>query len=266
MTIYDILINFFLYGFIGWCAEVAFAAVKERRFVNRGFLNGPLCPIYGIGVTAVIALMLPYGENLPVLFLLSACLVTVLEWVTGFLLERLFHHKWWDYTGMPLNLNGYVCLPFSLIWGVACVMIVKVIHPLIEKGYSLLPKWLGILLLSVSCITFLADLCVTVDGILKLNRKLEKMEEIARELHRISDHVGENIYHNMMEGMEHQERIRQRHEELREKYAGLLEHPSKTGRRMMKAFPKMHSKRHREIWEELRKKHDDLHNKLPFDK
>lgn len=255
MTIYDVFMNFYIYGFLGWCAEVAFAAVKERRFVNRGFLNGPLCPIYGIGVTAVIALMLPYGDRLIVLFFLSACLVTLLEWMTGFLLEILFHHKWWDYTGMPLNLNGYVCLPFSLLWGVACVMIVKVLHPLIEKGYMFLPEWMGNFLLSVSSVALIADICVTVDGILKLNRKLEMMEEIAKELHRISEHVGENIYHNMMDGIEHQEKIRQRREELREKYAGFLEHSSKTGIRMMKAFPKMQSKKHGKIWEELKKKH-----------
>lgn len=273
LTIYYIFINFFIYGFIGWCAEVAFAALKERRFVNRGFLNGPYCPIYGVGVTAVVMLMRPFEENLLFLFVASSILVTVLEWLTGFLLEALFHHKWWDYTGMPLNLNGYVCLPFSLMWGVACVVIVKLLHPLIFKGYSFLPVWLGTVILSVLSAAFIADLCVTVSGILKINKKLEKMEEIAAELHRISEQVGENIYHNVMEGMERQEAIREKREEyqrelrereaeLREKYAEFLEHSSRTGRRILRAFPKMQSKKHREIWGELRKKHDKLYQKI----
>lgn len=254
MTIYYIFINFFLYGFIGWCAEVAFAAVKERKFVNRGFLNGPLCPVYGIGVTVVVMLMRPFEEHLIFLYVLSAILVTVLEWLTGFLLEVLFHHKWWDYSEMPLNLNGYVCLPFSLLWGAACVFIVKVLHPLIFDAYSLLPLWVGIVILIVCGIGLIADLCVTVSGILKINRKLEKMEEIAAELHRLSDQMGENIYQNVMEGMERQE-------VLREHYAHFLEHSSQTGRRMLRAFPKMQSKFHHEIWEQLREKHDHLHRK-----
>ena len=256
MTIYYIFVNFFIYGFIGWCAEVAFAAVKEKKFVNRGFLNGPLCPIYGVGVTAVVMLMRPFEENLLPLFAASAILVTVLEWLTGFLLEVLFHHKWWDYTEMPLNLNGYVCLPFSLMWGSACVVIVKLLHPLIFKGYSFLPVWIGTVFLSVLGAALIADLYDTVSGILKMNKKLEKMEEIVAELHQISEQLGENIYHNVMEGMERQEAIRekreeyhqsirQREEELREKYAEFMEHSSRTGRRMLRAFPKMQSKRHR---------------------
>ena len=212
--------------------------------------------MYGIGVTAVVMLMHPFKEQLFLLYILSAVLVTVLEWLTGFLLEVLFHHKWWDYSGMPLNLNGYVCLPFSLLWGAACVFIVKVLHPLIFKAYSLIPLWLGIVILIICGIELVADLCVTVSGILKINKKLEMMEELAAELHRLSDQMGENIYQNVMEGVERQEALKKKREEYQQKYAHYLEHSSQTGRRMLRAFPKMQSKLHHEIWEELREKHD----------
>lgn len=89
-VIYNSLFYFFTYAFLGWCVEVAYAAVKERRFVNRGFLNGPLCPVYGIGVTAVVMILEPYAGNLGVLYLASSVLVTVLEYVTGALLEKIF--------------------------------------------------------------------------------------------------------------------------------------------------------------------------------
>lgn len=282
MAVYHILVNFFVYGFFGWCSEVAFAAVKERKFVNRGFLNGPLCPIYGIGVTAIVTLMDAYMDNLLLLFLLSGILVTALEWVTGFLLEVLFHHKWWDYSKMPLNLNGYVCLPFSLLWGAACTLIVKYIHPLLWKLLSLIPLWLGIFLLGVLSAALAVDLYVTVTGILKLNKRLERLDEIAKELHRISDQMGENIYENMMDGLEKQEKAKQKAEEktaelrekaeelkaktgelkdraekLREKYAQLLENVSGTDKRIMKAFPKMQSRRHRERLIELRERYLD---------
>lgn len=93
MTYYDILFSFFIYGFLGWCSEVAFAAFKQHSFVNRGFLNGPICPIYGIGVTVVVASLQPYVGNLILLYITSTILVTFLEWLTGFLLEKMFHHR-----------------------------------------------------------------------------------------------------------------------------------------------------------------------------
>ena len=114
MQIYELLLYFFIYSFLGWCTEVAFATVKERRFVNRGFLNGPLCPIYGVGVSSVVTLLAGFQDNLLLLYLSSLVLVTVIEGVTGYIMDRIFHHKWWDYTGLPLNIGGYVCLPFPL--------------------------------------------------------------------------------------------------------------------------------------------------------
>ena len=165
---------FFIYAFLGWCTEVAFAAFKERRFVNRGFLNGPICPVYGFGVVAVIHFLTPLRSNLLLLYLGSAILVTAIEWLTGFILEKVFHNKWWDYSNMPLNLNGYVCLLFSLIWGVFCVFIVDVFHPLIDTLLSHIPFLVGIILVCILVIAGLADLYVTASGILKLNKRLEK--------------------------------------------------------------------------------------------
>lgn len=252
MTVYDIGMCFFIYGFLGWCCEVAFAAVKSKRFVNRGFLNGPICPVYGVGVTMIVFLTQSL-ENRPVLlFAASAVLVSALEWLTGFLLEKLFHHKWWDYSKMPLNISGYICLPFSILWGVVCVLIVRFIHPLFAKVYSLLPVWLGIVLLILLCAGLVTDLCVTVSCILKLNKKLEHMEEIAAELHRISDQIGENIYQNMRDGMELKDKAKERMDMLKQKYEQLLNHPSRFDRRILGAFPKIESRNHKELLEEIK--------------
>ena len=117
---------FFIYALLGWCGEVAFAAVKEKHFVNRGFLNGPLCPIYGVGVVAIVGLGLIAGDNVFVLFVISAIVTSLIELVTGYVLKKLFRTRWWDYSDMPLNIGGYICLPFSLLWGAACVVIIKV--------------------------------------------------------------------------------------------------------------------------------------------
>ena len=139
MSIYYSILYFFVYGFLGWCTEVIFAAFKQHRFVNRGFLNGPICPIYGVGVTLVIACLEAFQSNLLLLYISSVILVTVLEGVTGWAMDKLFHNKWWDYSKLPFNIGGYVCLLFSLIWGVACVFIVYFVHPLIHHVLSLIP-------------------------------------------------------------------------------------------------------------------------------
>ena len=291
MTYYDILFSFFIYGFLGWCAEVAFAAFKQHSFVNRGFLNGPICPIYGIGVTVVVATLRPYVGNLIVLYITSTILVTFLEWLTGFLLEKLFHHRWWDYSDMPLNIGGYVCLLFSLVWGVACVLIVKLIYPLTNKLVSFLPIWFGKFLLVLLTITIFVDICITVQGILKFNKRLALMEDIAKELRNISDQIGENIYDSMMDSLEAQDRLkaraevirervdevkqenaeevkarmesmRHRADELRFKYEKMAKLPTFTSRRILRAFPKMMPREHIREFGQLRqilkKKRDEL--------
>lgn len=202
MQIYLFILYFFVYGFLGWCTEVAYATVKQKKFVNRGFLNGPICPVYGIGVGTVVILLGSKQWGLAVLYIVSTVLVTAIEGVTGYLMDKLFHHKWWDYSNQPFNIGGYVCLIFSLAWGVACVIIVRVIHPVIQEGIELLPYRLGLVLITVFGTAGIADLYVTTAGILKLNKKLEAMEKIAAELREISDKLGENIHENVMETME----------------------------------------------------------------
>ena len=291
MTYYDILFSFFIYGFLGWCSEVAFAAFKQHSFVNRGFLNGPICPIYGIGVTVVVASLQPCVGNLILLYITSTILVTFLEWLTGFLLEKMFHHRWWDYSEMPLNIGGYVCPLFSAIWGVACVLIVKFIYPFTDKLVSFLPIWLGKFLLVLLSIALLADICITVQGILKFNKRLALMEDIAKELRNISDQIGENIYDSMMDSLEAQDRLKaradvirervgearqenteevrarmdslkQRAEELRAGYEKMAKLPTFTSRRILRAFPKMMPREHVREFGQLRrilkKKRDEL--------
>ena len=271
---YYLILYFFVYGFLGWCTEVAFAACKERKFVNRGFLNGPICPIYGIGVGIVVQFLTPYKENLVLLYIASVVMVTALEWVTGFILEKIFHNKWWDYSSMPLNLNGYVCLLFSLIWGVACVLIVKILHPLIHKALDFLPEFVGWTCIVLFGVTLFVDLYVTVTDILKMNRKLAKMNEIATELHRISDEIGENIYEDVTEALELKEemadRLKERaaefHErrkdlsedmreqiiELRKHYRELILRNPAHMKRIIRAFPKLESRKYKDALEDLR--------------
>ncbi len=192
-TIYYFMMYFFIYGFLGWCGEVAFAT-RHGCFVNRGFLNGPICPIYGVGVGLVVTLMKPFMHNVVVVYVGGAVLVTVVEFFTGLIMDKMFHHKWWDYSNKPLNIGGYVCLLFSLIWGVALVIIVEIINPVITTIIDLVPRTAGVVILVILELALLADIIATVVGINEMNARLDAMESISKELKKISDSIGENVY------------------------------------------------------------------------
>lgn len=282
MELYYLAAFFFIYGVLGWCVEVAYAAVKQGEFVNRGFLNGPICPIYGVGVVSVIYCLGEVKGNLVVLYAASVVLVTVIEGITGFVMDRLFHHKWWDYTDQPLNIGGYVCLVFSLIWGVFCVFIMKIFQPVVKGVVIHIPFIIGLIVLIVCAIAMSADLYVTASAVLKLNKKLEAMDKIAAELHELSDRMGENIYENVKEGMEKEEKLKEKaqyakeagrelkaeydaelrirreellakKEELHVRYEKLLKEKGVVGERLLQAFPGMESRKYKAALQELKK-------------
>lgn len=213
-TFYEVLWIFIIYAFIGWCTEVSYAALDRGIFVNRGFLNGPYCPVYGCGVLIVIVILTPLKGNLLILFLGSFLLTSVLEYITGYILEKVFHNKWWDYSDKPFNIRGYVCLKFSILWGLACTFIMLVLHPIIFRFIHIIPKILGIGILIILMTAFFADCIVTVTTILKFNKRLKVMGEIADKLKVISNEIGENIYENVSEAIEKRENFTETHEEL----------------------------------------------------
>lgn len=269
MSIYYSILYFFVYGFLGWCTEVIFAAFKQHRFVNRGFLNGPICPIYGVGVTLVIACLEAFQSNLLLLYISSVILVTVLEGITGWAMDKLFHNKWWDYSKLPFNIGGYVCLLFSLIWGVACVFIVYFVHPLIHQVLSLIPHTAGIALIAILGIALLSDMIVTTSAIVKFNQYLERLKYITDELHAISNQIGSELYQNVMHVLDMQESSRQKLDdvklevseeirmqivELKTRAQNLGEKIPKPARRLLKAFPKLESRNYKAQLELFRQK------------
>ena len=214
---YELVWIFIIYAFIGWCTEVSYAALDTGKFVNRGFLNGPYCPIYGCGVVIVVAILTPLKENLLILFAGSFLLTSVLEYITGYILEKVFHNKWWDYSDKPFNIKGYVCLKFSIYWGLACTFIMDIIHPIIYAAIRFIPFVLGVVLLSIIMCVFAADCIITVTTILKFNKRLKVMDEMAASIHRLSDEIGENIYENVTDVIEKSEKFQKTHVELMDK-------------------------------------------------
>ncbi|GAA6376524.1 putative ABC transporter permease [Firmicutes bacterium i23-0019-B6] len=268
MSIYFILLYFFVYGFLGWCTEVGFAAFKTHHFVNRGFLNGPICPIYGVGVTAVITVLTPYKSDIIVLYILSVVLVTVLEGVTGWAMDKIFHNKWWDYSDMPLNIGGYVCLLFSIVWGFACLFIIYFIQPLVHDLLAFIPTIVGIILIIILGITLIADLYVTASTIFKFNRRLAAMEKIAAEMHEISEQIGQGIFEKTIRAMDRQEASKEKlatatdefKEKMQDTASGLKEKTQGTAFELKERALDARE-RSQEISEELRSRIASLHTR-----
>ena len=154
-TIYDYLGLFFFYAFLGWLLETSVAAIRKKHMVNRGFLNGPLCAIYGI--TAVFMTRYLYELQSSPVFLFLGCMIiaTAVEWLAGHALERIGHGKWWDYSNKKWNMDGYICLQYSVLWGILGLLAMKignrlcftVLH-LIPAGFLHITSWIlfGILI------------------------------------------------------------------------------------------------------------------------
>ena len=260
-NIYQAVWIFLIYDFLGWCCEVAFAAVNKGKFVNRGFLNGPVCPIYGVGMLIVVLCLWNLRDRPLLLFLGSALLTTALEFVTGFVLERFFHDKWWDYSDMPFNIKGYVCLKFTILWGLAASFIIGAIHRFIYMLIEKTPFVLGVILLAVFSAAFIADFIVTLTALVKLPKKLKAMAEAERALRAVSDKIGENISDTTIAAKEKGEALAEenkpRLEELKAEYekkkkelSAMLER-NFVQRRIFKAFPNLKNGRYKAIFDRI---------------
>ena len=260
-NIYQAVWIFIIYAFLGWCSEVAFAAVNKGKFVNRGFLNGPVCPIYGVGMLIVVLCLWNLRDRPLLLFLGSALLTTALEFVTGFVLERFFHDKWWDYSDMPFNIKGYVCLKFTILWGLAASFIIGAIHRFIYMLIEKTPFGLGVILLAVFSAAFIADFIVTLTALVKLPKKLRAMAEAERALRAVSDKIGENISDTTIAAKEKGEALAEenkpRLEELKAEYekkkkelSAMLER-NFVQRRIFKAFPNLKNGRYKAIFDRI---------------
>ena len=207
MTFYEILWYFLIYSFAGWCVEVIYHAVKTGKVINRGFLCGPLCPVYGFGVLMVFSVTkwaLPTLTGMPestfsterslagllIVFLAGVILATAVELFAGWILDMAFHMRWWDYTNEPMNLHGYICVRFSIIWGLAIVFVVRIIQPMIEAGAMFrVPERIGWWPLAVMYPVLLADFIVTVMIVAGLNKKLKELDDVQKEMKVVSDRL-----------------------------------------------------------------------------
>lgn len=181
--LWEWLLFFFLYCFIGWCWETTYVSVKERKFINRGFLYGPVLPIYGAGAVMMLAVSAPFQEQPVLIFLAGVAGATILELVTGMLMEILFQVRYWDYSHKKFHYRGYICLSSSLTWGFFTIIMTRFLHRQVVEPLVLEapPRLLNGITIFISCYIVI-DFAVSISGALNLRKLLDRMEEARKEL------------------------------------------------------------------------------------
>ena len=197
-SLYQIFAYFLIYSCLGWCLEVIYAAVTTGQLINRGFLNGPVCPIYGFGMVIVLFALTPLSHSLLLLYLGGVLLPSALELVGGWALYKLYHTRWWDYSDYPFNIGGYICLEFSLLWGVGTLIVMKLVHPIIADAVALIPPLVGLILMFLLYVLYAADTIATAFAASDLARDLDALEKVADSMHAVSDAMTELLGTNAM--------------------------------------------------------------------
>lgn len=192
MTLQELAVQsliFMTYSFGGWLAEVAITIFQQRKFVNRGFLIGPFCPIYGTGAI-LLSIVLKSSDSIVAIFCVSIVGAAVLEYTTSFLMEKFFHVRWWDYSEKPMNLNGRICLSALLSFGVVGVLAIKTLTPLFMKIFKALPIAVLYIVAASLFALLIADIVLSLWLILGVRvtmgtMKKDATSEISERIHKI---------------------------------------------------------------------------------
>lgn len=177
---------FFFYCFCGWVWESCYVSARQRRWVNRGFLHGPLLPIYGSGAIIILFATLPVAESLPLIWLFGMLAATALEYAVGAAMEKIFKVRYWDYSSQRFNLNGHICLTSSIAWGFFSILLVRFLHPPIGRLLADVPSWLVDPLALALTAAFTVDVVRSVQAALDLREALARLTEENEDLRRLA--------------------------------------------------------------------------------
>lgn len=234
---------FYIYCFLGWVFESTYVSLKSHRFVNRGFMHGPMLPIYGSGAIIVLFAVLPFKGNYVMQYFIGAFAATLLEYCTGLAMEAIFKVRYWDYSGQKFNLNGYICLSSTIAWGFFAVLLVNVIHKPIENLlFWLHPEVRSVLAVAVTLIAG-ADFTQAFREAIELRDILEQLEHAKGELEELKQRLEkrmDEIQNDITEYRDyHLEKLRNRRRKALET--------------VLNRYPNLHSERFKEVIEEIKK-------------
>ena len=181
------LLFFYIYSFIGWIWESCYVSVRRHQWVNRGFLHGPMLPIYGSGALVILISTIGVREEPWLIFLFGMLAATALEYITGAVMEKLFHVRYWDYSGQKLNLNGYICVSSSLCWGVFSVLLVRVVHVPVERAVLDVPILITDCAALALTVIMSVDLTQSFNEAMDLKRVLIQLEESKEQIKKMQE-------------------------------------------------------------------------------
>ena len=185
--LYHIIHWFFIYSFLGWLMETCYVAIIDKKLVNRGFVSGPVCTIYGFGALSVYFILKPFENNLLILFIMGIIVTSILEYFTAWIMEVIFRTTWWDYSNYPFNIKGRICLLNSIIWGFLTVALFLFIQPFVNSIVSLYSVATGKILGVIAIILYLVDYGTTsyyaMDLKIIINSMSDAMDELVSYTH-----------------------------------------------------------------------------------
>lgn len=240
------LLYFILYSFGGWVCECIYCSIPAKHFVNRGFLFGPYCPIYGCGALLITWLLIPYTQRPLLVFFFGMLMTSILEYITSWIMEVLFHTKWWDYSNRFLNINGRVCFKNSILFGLMSLMVIYFIHPSAQSLISTLPVWIANGIGLVFLCFFGYDLIHTLGALFHRNRTFQELEHAMSELKERFDQLGNVPGDSIKERMQYMLESTEADEKVKsilQRTMGKLELPKRYAnmrKHLSNAFPNQH--------------------------
>lgn len=178
VDLYHMISWFIVYSFLGWIWESCYVSIKSKKWVNRGFVNGPFVTIYGFGAVIVYVVLRPLSGRVVELYFLGVALATALEYITGVLMEAIFHTNWWDYSDKKFNFQGKICLGSSVAWGFFTLLLFYVLQPLVSDLVEIVPRDTGSILICVWLVYYMVDFGFSVAGAFDLRAKQQKLDKI----------------------------------------------------------------------------------------
>lgn len=174
-----IAIYFFFYSALGWLVESIYCSIAAGKIINRGFLTGPICPIYGTGAVVMTLVLAPLKEYPILVFIVGLVVCDIVEFATSYIMEKLFHARWWDYSNKWLNIQGRICFRHSMYWGIASVLFIYFVHPNIgEKIFSDMPAKYLYIILAVILVIFAFDLANAVRKAMDIKAMMDKLKKL----------------------------------------------------------------------------------------
>ena len=192
-SFYQLCLLFLIWAFLGWGVEVCFHTIKMGEYSNRGFLDMPICPIYGFGVLIITIVLKSVSGDPLLVFLLSSLICTAFELAVGVAMRKIFHSIWWDYTDEHFNFHGYICLKVSIEWGIGGLIVISFVEPFTEMLINAMPIVLGCIIIAIFAVLIPIDTWGSVAAVKKLNVRLKEITEINAKMLETAQGIGEKL-------------------------------------------------------------------------